>query len=522
MTMAFDASIGVNLIGRDVSASSAIKGVGDSAKSTSDQIKDAGVKAGVAFAAISAGALMAAKSAAEDEQSSTQLANSLKNVIGATDATVKSVEDYINKTTLATGIADDKLRPAFQRLVGSTKDVGEAQKLTNLAMEIATAKHLDVQLVANALAKANDGNVNGLKKLGITLGDNAQNLAAYNKEQKSLQKYTIDAQAALEQYGEGSKQYQKVLENLNLHTEKANALSKAGIDVFGELGNEFKGSLSANADTAAGKMAIMQNSIIEAKESVGYALLPALTSLTSVFQKLAPFIQDNADLLGKAVLVVGALTGAIMLAGAAVKAYETITKAMTIAQGLLNAVMNMNPIGLVVIAIAALTAALIIAYQHSETFRKIVTVSFNAVKDVAEVVGDAIAFYFKTVFGAIKFEINAIISLANMAIRALNGIQISVPSWIPKIGGNTFGFDLKEIPKLADGGIVTKPTIAMIGEAGAEAVVPLSKGGMGTGINVTVNVGGSVVQEQDLAIAIRDQIAILMRRRGLNPSILGV
>ena len=63
----------------------------------------------------------------------------------------------------------------------------------------------------------------------------------------------------------------------------------------------------------------------------------------------------------------------------------------------------------------------------------------------------------------------------------------------------------------------------MVGEAGTEAIIPLSKmGNMGGGINVVVNVQGSVVQEQDLAISVRDQIAILMRRRGLNPSILGV
>ena len=469
--MAFDASIGVNLIGRDVSASSAIKGVGDTAKSTSDQIKDAGVKAGVAFAAISAGALLAAKSAAEDEQSSAQLANTLKNVVGATDATVKSVEDYINKTTLATGIADDKLRPAFQRLIMSTKDVGEAQKLTNLAMEIATAKHIDVQAAANALAKAHDGNMGALKRLGVSLDETT-------------------------------------VKNKNF-----------GAAVV-ELGDQFKGSLAANADTAAGKMAIMQNSIIEAKESVGYALLPALESLTAVFQKIAPFIQEHADLIGKAVLVVGALTGAVMLAGAAVKAYETITKAMAIAQGLLNAVMSMNPIGLVVIAIAALTAAFIIAYQHSEKFRDIITDAFDTVKDVAESVAKIVGSAFRTVFDGVKIYINSIISLANIAIRALNGINVSVPSWVPGIGGRSFGFDLKQIPMLAEGGIVTKPTLAMIGEAGAEAVIPLSKG-MG-GINVVVNVGGSVVQEQDLAISVRDQIAILMRRRGLNPSILGV
>jgi hypothetical protein len=87
----------------------------------------------------------------------------------------------------------------------------------------------------------------------------------------------------------------------------------------------------------------------------------------------------------------------------------------------------------------------------------------------------------------------------------------------------TIGFNIPTIPLLAEGGIVTKPTLAMVGEAGTEAIIPLSKmGNMGGGINVVVNVQGSVVQEQDLAISVRDQIAILMRRRGLNPSILGV
>jgi hypothetical protein len=468
--MAFDASIGVNLIGRDVSASSAIKGVGDTAKSTSDQIKDAGAKAGIAFAAISAGALLAAKSAAEDEQSSAQLANTLKNVTGATDATVKSVEDYINKTTLATGIADDKLRPAFQRLVQSTKDVSEAQKLTNLAMEIATAKHIDVQAAANALAKAHDGNLGALKRLGVSLDET---------------------------------------------TVKNKDFGAAVV----ELGNQFKGSLAANADTAAGKMAIMQNSMTEAKESIGYALLPALESLTGVFQKLAPFIQNNADIIGKTVLVVGALTGAVMLAGLAVRAYEAYVKIAAAAQVVWNAVLSLNPIGLVVIALAALTAAFVLAYQHSETFRDIVTGAFNAVKTVATVVGDAIAFYFKTVFGAIKMEINAVISLANMAIRALNNIHVKLPSFL---GGMEFGINLPTIPMLAEGGIVTKPTLAMIGEAGAEAVIPLNKAGIGGGMNVTIHVAGSIVQEKDLAVTVRDNIAQLMRRRGLNPSILGV
>jgi TP901 family phage tail tape measure protein len=143
---------------------------------------------------------------------------------------------------------------------------------------------------------------------------------------------------------------------------------------------------------------------------------------------------------------------------------------------------------------------------------------FIRVKDVAIFAGDTIKNVFGAIVDVIKGTINGLISLINSAIRAINSIHVTLPSWL---GGKTFGVNIPQIPMLAEGGIVTSPTIAMIGEAGPEAVVPLNKG-FGTGINVVVNVQGSVVQEQDLAVSVRDQIAILMRRRGLNPAILGV
>lgn len=84
--------------------------------------------------------------------------------------------------------------------------------------------------------------------------------------------------------------------------------------------------------------------------------------------------------------------------------------------------------------------------------------------------------------------------------------------------------DIK-MPKLAKGGVVSKPTVALIGEAGPEAIVPLSRmrgGDSGGTVNVTIHVAGSVIQERDLAVSVRDNIAQMMRRRGLNPNILGV
>ena len=123
--------------------------------------------------------------------------------------------------------------------------------------------------------------------------------------------------------------------------------------------------------------------------------------------------------------------------------------------------------------------------------------------------------------GMLKSEINGVIDMVNSAIKAIDSIKVHIPGTNIDLGVN-----IPTIPKLAEGGIVNSPTLALIGEAGSEAVIPLSKmgnmGGGGGGINVVVNVQGSVVQEQDLAISVRDQIAILMRRRGLNPSILGV
>jgi hypothetical protein len=145
---------------------------------------------------------------------------------------------------------------------------------------------------------------------------------------------------------------------------------------------------------------------------------------------------------------------------------------------------------------------------------------FMVLERVGKSVAGAISAAFGAVADVVRSALNGVITMMNFVINGLNKIHFELPSWIPGIGGLSFGINLPHIPMLAEGGIVTKPTLAMIGEAGAEAVIPLSKG-MG-GINVVVNVQGSVVQEQDLAVSVRDQIAILMRRRGLNPSILGV
>jgi len=73
----------------------------------------------------------------------------------------------------------------------------------------------------------------------------------------------------------------------------------------------------------------------------------------------------------------------------------------------------------------------------------------------------------------LKYPLNAVISLINGAIGGINSLSIDIPDWVPKYGGSRFGLSIPKIPYLAKGGILDSPTLAMVGEAGKEAVVPL-------------------------------------------------
>jgi len=228
-------------------------------KTSASKIGDFSKKVGAAF--VVAGAAAAAyaatllvdgvKSAIEDQAAQEKLATTLENVTGATNTQIKAVEDYITKTSLANGVTDDKLRPSLDRLVRSTKDVTEAQKLQSLALDIAAGTGKDLQAVSEALAKAHDGNLGALKKLGVGIDENII-------KSKDFDAATI-------------------------------ALSKT-----------FEGQASKQAETFQGKMDRLGIAFNEAKETVGSYVLDALTPLLSAFvDKGIPAIQGFADNLGK-------------------------------------------------------------------------------------------------------------------------------------------------------------------------------------------------------------------------------
>jgi len=251
-------------------------------------------------------------------------------------------------------------------------------------------------------------------------------------------------------------------------------------DVLEILDYNFKGAAETAANTAAGGMRRLSISLGEAQESLGAAFLPVVQAAIPYLQKFAEWAMANPDLLKKVVLGVGGLTAAIVA---------------------LNVAMSLNPVSLIVIGLAALGTALVVAYNKFEGFRKVVDVIFAGFR-----VGfDLVKGYFSGVLGFYKAIFNGIADLWNNTIGKLS---FKVPSWVPGLGGK--GFEVPNIPKLADGGIVSAPTLALIGEAGPEAVVPLDRmSGMGGG--VTINVQGGDPR------AIVDALQTYMSRYGAVP-----
>jgi hypothetical protein len=171
----------------------------------------------------------------------------------------------------------------------------------------------------------------------------------------------------------------------------------------------------------------------------------------------------------------------------------------------INAAMALNPIALIAIGIVALITGVVLAYKNFETFRNIVDTVFSGIRTGFGLVVD----YLKFVAGIYKEIFNGIAKAWNNTIGKLS---FSIPN-IPGLPGRGTKIEVPKIPMLAQGGIVTGPTLAMIGEAGPEAVVPLDryKDGMGGGNNITINVNGGDPN------AVVDALRTYMFRNGSVP-----
>lgn len=323
-------------------AKDAAAGLDDTSKSVSKfsgGMKVAGAAAAVAGAAVVAFGVSAARAAAEDAQGQAVLANALENSTGARKSDIAAVEDWITKTSKATGVADDQMRPALATLARATGSVTESQKAMSSALDISAATGKDVGSVSDALAKAYAGNTASLGKLvpGI---------------------------------------------------DKTVLASKDMNAIMAELARTTGGAAAASANTAAGKMERMQNAVAETKESIGAALLPAMSALASVMLTVSTFAQDNAQIFTVLLAVVGLLSAAVLAYSVYQKVAAVASVAWTAAQWLLNTAFLASPITWIVIGVVALIAAIVLIATKTTWFQTIWKVAWGAIQDAAAAVFD--------------------------------------------------------------------------------------------------------------------------------------
>jgi hypothetical protein len=464
-------------------------------------ISKAALPAAAAVGVLTYAAFDAVKAFAEDEKAAVALATTLTNVTGATDKQIESIEKFITKTSFAVAVADDQLRPALATLVRATGDVTQAQTLLNLALDISAGTGKDLGSVSEALGKAFNGQLGPLKKLAPALAD------------------LIDDGAST---GE----------------------------VFRALSDTFGGQAAAAAETASGRMEGLKIRMDEVKESIGEAVMPIVEKLMPAFVSISDWASKNTGkivAIGTAIAGIGAvilITNGAMAAYAAVTAIVAAAQAiMTISTYALYAALGVGVIVAIIAAIVLLAAKFGFLSDAVDGVKIMAEFLWNKIKEgfgwvvnnwplllailtgpfalaIAAVVKfkDNIVDIFKTIYSytveifksiadsiyqPFKTVFNGIAELWNSTVGALG---FTVPDWVPLgLGGKTF--EVPDIPVLGDGGIVTGPTLAMIGERGPEAVIPLNRAGGGVAGN-TINVNVTSANPQEVVRALQKYVRL--------------
>ena len=415
------------------------------AKQEFKQLEGVGAKAGfamkkaflpatAALGALAAGLVDATKGAIEDAAAQELLGNTLRKATKATDAQIAANEEWIATQGKLLGVTDDELRPVLGRLARATSDVGEAQKLTTAAMDIAAATGRPLATVTASLEKAYGGNLTALARLA--------------PEYRQLIKDGADFD-----------------------------------EVMAAIAVTTGGAATEAANTAEGQFKRFGVALSETKESIGAALLPAIEAVLPFLQQLGQWASDHPTIF----VAIGAAIATIAAAIVAV-----------------NVAMMLNPFSLILAAVVGVGVAVVAAYKKFEPFREAVDGVFGAIKwwvnNVTIPAVEALVAVFKGAFN----------SIARLWNNTIGKLEFDIPDWVPGVGGK--GFSVPNIPMLAQGGIVTSPTLAIIGEAGPEAVVPLDRmGSMGGGNNVTINVNGGDPN------AVVDALRAYMFRNGSVP-----
>lgn len=320
-----DKTIKFLLLGEDRTASRTLKGVGTQADNAGRKL---GGLSGKLRTALTAGAILAAGKAVADfgadsvsafrdaDKSQRQLEDAYKRFPKVQDVSIAKMREMNQAIQDKTGADADDLA-ASQAVLARYKLTGtQLQEMTPLLDDYAARTGKSLPDAAKTLGKAMMGNGKAMKELGIGFKDT----------------------------GDPAKNFEQIMAGLQ---------DKVG------------GFAEKEAGTLDGKLKMLDTKFGDVQEAIGEQLIPVLTDLAEVGMDVVDFISENISWLRPLAAAVGVVVAGVL--------------AWSAAQWLLNAALLANPVGLIVIAIAALVAGLVVAYNSSKEFRDVVDAAFKAI-----------------------------------------------------------------------------------------------------------------------------------------------
>ncbi len=448
----------ITFAGDDKSLSKTLGGLDSATNKSSGSLSKLGTVAkGVALGALG-GLAVAAKlgfdELADGARKSAQTAAVLKSTGGAAKVTQKEVEGLALALSRKSGVDDQVIQSGQNMLLTFTNVRNEAGKgnnvfdqATSTLLDMSVAMGTDASKTAIQLGKALNDPIKGisaLSKVGVT----------FTQDQKDMIKEMVAS---------------------------GNTMGAQKI-ILAELNKEFGGSAAAAGKTLPGQLAILKNSFADVAAGLVATLLPGMKVLVGVGMSAVDWMRDHETATKVLVVTIGGLAAAIIGGKGIVSALNTFKSAF----GLVNTIMGASPAVRIGLAVAALGAALVAAYQASPAFRRAVQGALNAIRPIAE-----------TIAGIFRGIVSAIQTIASWRPGQDAGVKDAGD--LQRRLGTKGGLN-PALPRRARGGIFSGAQMSVIGEAGPEAVIPLTKprranqimraaglGGGGTVINVVVN-----------------------------------
>jgi hypothetical protein len=461
----------------------------------SSKLRGAGtaLSIGVTGPLVAAGAAMV-NLAADAEKSQAKLESVFQTTGAAAWTSVEALNAHAEALARTTTFDDDALKEAQAALLQFGTITGhQFTQATANAADLAAFMETDVADAAAQLGKALADPEKGITRLaraGIILTD----------QQADMVRQFVEV-------GDTASAQQVILDA-----------------VAGKIGNVAEDL----AQTSGGQMTQAMNQLGEAAEAMGTFLLPVLTGVATFLKDLAIGFQTLDPQMQQFILIAGgiaAVLGPVLL----------ILSAMIPAIGAIGAAIALvlSPIGLLVVAVVGIAVLIAAKWDEimywTEQLGNVFNNIFRAIGIAFSNLGRAIGNVWENIVGVFRGAVNAIadvgrriwdpladgFSSAIDVIRGIwnafasfwNSIQISVPAvdvpFLGRVGG--FNVGLPDLPHLAQGGIVSAPTLAIIGERGPEAVVPLSKGFGTTETHIHLTYAGEPPEEP------RDLVALLLQ-----------